>query len=231
VRRPRGSEADWRDLVGLGLAVSLTGLGAAALSARPYLSPAALRDGAVWWVVLVTLTVISLGSVVRYFERGRQLRQALQERESDLKAIMDNAPVAIFLKDRDYRYRLVNRAFNDWSDREIEFHGRTDFEIYPEDFARLSHEGDKDVLELGRVSQTERRTWHSRPGIEYVLVTKFPVRDADGRIVGTAGFLLDISERKRAEEALLRSQRLLSESQRLGKLGYLLTDSASDRVY
>src|SRR5437588_5499409 len=57
------------------------------------------------------------------------------------------------------------------------------------------------------------RLWSDRPslarsssGLEYVQTTKFPIRDDHGAIIGMAGFMADISERKRAEGALRQSE-------------------------
>ncbi|MBI3706731.1 MAG: PAS domain S-box protein, partial [Proteobacteria bacterium] len=133
----------------------------------------------------------------------QRAEEALQERERELRAIMDNAPIAVFLKDRESRYRLVNRCYEDWFNKTGEsFIGRTGFDIFPPDFARRIHEDDSEVLEHGRVIQTERPGSLTRPGIEALYVTKFPIRDAEDRIIGIAGFIFDITARQRAEEAL-----------------------------
>ncbi len=46
-----------------------------------------------------------------------------------------------------------------------------------------------------------------------------PFRDPDGRVTGTIGVSLDITDRKRADESLRRNQRLLAEAEQIGNVG------------
>ena len=162
----------------------------------------------------------------------KQAERALEERESQLRAIVDHAPLAIFLKDRDGRYQLVTRRFEQWSGRTTsEILGRRDDEMVGPELAAPIRAADLQVLEHGRIHRTERRPSHPQFADEQILVTKFPIRDGAGRITGIAGFAVDITERKRAEQALAESRDLLLESQRLGGVGYILSDLVNDRIY
>jgi PAS domain S-box-containing protein len=164
----------------------------------------------------------------------RQAERALEEKERDLTAIMDNAPLAISLKDRSGRFRLINRCYAEWFGvRPEDVCGRTSAELYSPTLAERIENQDRQVLEHGQVAEWERPVWkgNTKPGIEYVLETKIPIRDDSGDVVGLAGFVSDITSRKRDEIALRESRELLIESQRLGKLGYILADIANKRVY
>jgi PAS domain S-box-containing protein len=175
--------------------------------------------------------LVAIGGIIVNDTERKRAETALQEKAAELRAIMDNAPMAIFLKDREGRYRLVNRCYEEWFGwRGEEIYGRTDPELSAPEIARAYQATDREVLDRGRITQIERPATDARSGIEQLLATKFPIRDGEGRVVGIAGFLLDITLRKRAEAALSQSQDLLVESQRLGKVGYILTDAAGQRV-
>ena len=159
------------------------------------------------WLSGSPLAIIFFGAIIGHFERSQVLAAALRERERELRAVLDNAPIAIFFKDRLGRYRLVNRCYEDWAGvTAAQILGRTDAEVFPPGLARLHVETDGDVLRAGRPTQLERSSWRPLPSVEYLLTTKFPIRDASGEVVGLAGFIVNITDRKQAEETLRQSE-------------------------
>jgi len=182
-------------------------------------------------ILLIVGLLASTALLVREIARHRAALRAMREREAEFRTVMDHAPVAFFIKDRELRYRLINRRFSEWAQTPLDFIGRTDEEIYPPDFAALSRASDIEALEQGRVVQMERPTHHARKGIEALLVTKFPIRDSRNAIVGIVGVLVDVTARTRTEVALRESRELLIESQRLGKTGYIVSELSSGRIY
>ena len=171
------------------------------------------------------------GFAVDITERKRA-ETALRDRDRDLRAIMDHAPFAIFLKDRERRYRLVNRRYTDWFGYSTaDVRGLTTAEVYPLPVSEVSDRADTEVLQEGRVAIMERAPLSEKTAIEYLQITQFPIRDDRGEISGIAGFCVDISDRKRQEIALEQSRELLIQSQRLGKVGHLVSDRKANRVY
>ncbi len=154
--------------------------------------------------------------------------------EAELRSIMDNAPIAIFLKDLQGRYLSVNRRLEEWTGwLRDEARGKptTGLLAPGNPWIDLAASSDEAVLKTGEVVVFDSPTFAQRADYRHVTVTKFPVRDAAGAIVAIGGIIANDTERKAAEEAVRQTQELLLESQRLGKVGYILVDTASERVY
>jgi PAS domain S-box-containing protein len=115
---------------------------------------------------------------------------------------MDRAPVEIALKDTSGRYVMVSRRFEELqgiaSDEAV---GRTAYNVFPEETARVIEAHDVEVLGSGEVSEREISV-PLDDGVHTYLTVKFPVLDAEGRVAGIGAISSDITERKRAQEAL-----------------------------
>jgi PAS domain S-box-containing protein len=145
-------------------------------------------------------------SVVRDITERKQAEQALGESQARLKAVMDNCPAIIFLKDSEGRYLYANPKFGDISHRsDTEIIGKTDFEIFPHEQAAIFRAHDLKVLDAGVPLQFEGVALHD-DGPHTSVVYKFPLFDAGGKIYATGGIGTDITERERAEEALRQSE-------------------------
>jgi PAS domain S-box-containing protein len=130
----------------------------------------------------------------------------LRESEITLQQILDNTTtVRVFAKDLAGRYLFVNRAFEQHAGRPAEeIVGLTPGDIAPAEIAAGVRANDRRVIETGvpleieetNVIRGERRT---------LLANKFPLLGADGKPYAVCGISVDITERKRTEEALRRA--------------------------
>ncbi len=121
-----------------------------------------------------------------------------------LAAIVDHIAHPIFVKDRDYRFVLLNRAIADMLriPRESML-GRTDFDFFPPAEADYFRARDEEVFVRGEVVRIEEERITDRTGERHVLATtKVPMRDARGEITHIVGIIHDITALKVAQDAL-----------------------------
>jgi PAS domain S-box-containing protein len=129
--------------------------------------------------------------------------RALRESTQRLQTFIDAAPDWIYLKDRELRYLLVNRAFAErWSVDQAGVVGQTDLDLMAEAEARANREDDLQALEEGRMVISE-----SVEGDRFLETRRVPVLDDEGRIVGLAGIVRDITDRHIVLEQLIREQK------------------------
>ena len=148
-----------------------------------------------------------------------------------LRALMDGMTDRIYFKDLDSRFVRINQALADMfglSDP-AEAAGKTDFDFFTDEHARQAFEDEQQVIETGRpvVAKDEKETWPD--GHEtWVSTTKLPLRDEQGRIVGTFGISRDITEHHLAEQEQKRLEAQLLQAQKMEATGRLAGGVAHD---
>jgi len=164
---------------------------------------------ALFLIILIT----SVGSIaivmIRHFviERKKSIKALARERNL-LHALMNNIADSIYFKDNKNRFVMVNKAKAEHSGvTPKNIIGKTDFDFLPKEIARQSFADDNYVMKSGRplIDKIEKII-HLNKIDHWVSVTKVPWYDEEGKIIGTIGITRDITERKKAEEVLLKSQ-------------------------
>jgi PAS domain S-box-containing protein len=160
----------------------------------------------------------------------REAEKAVRQSVSLLRAVTDNAPDAIFLKDREGRILFVNRAATAVIGKSAgEMIGKADRELHPDvEIVRLIEETDQRVMNSDRVEVIEQ-TIPGPKGPRIYLSTKAPFHDGAGRVIGLVGTDRDITERKRAEQALRESEARFRSTFNDAPIGMALV-SADDRI-
>mgnify|MGYP000546896804 CR=1 FL=1 len=166
-----------------------------------------------WFRMRVTPLLDSQAGVVVAHENITERKLAQEKRyqsEAQLRAILDNSPSLIFLKDLDGRYLRVNREFTTvFRLTSEEMLGRTDRDIFPPEQAAIFQMNDEKVLQGGMPLLFEEGSFHGDDQ-RIAIVHKFPLRDKNGTLYAIGGIATDITERKRAEEALREREEVLA---------------------
>ena len=125
--------------------------------------------------------------------------------EDLLHAFLEHIPDGVYFKDRQSRFVRISRslAVRFGLKEPARVIGKTDFEIFSEEHAKLAFADEQEIIRTGKaiIEKEERETWPD--GREsWVLTTKLPLLDEQGNVVGTMGISRDITERKRVEQEL-----------------------------
>jgi PAS domain S-box-containing protein len=142
-----------------------------------------------------------------------EAQEALRRSESLLRAVIDGTTDAIFVKDRDGRYLMVNRAAARFVGKSVaEVLGRDDRALFSAESAERLMARDRQVLESGEVQTYEEAA--TAGGVTRLWqTTKGPYRDLQGNLHGVIGISRDVTERKRMEEQEVK-MRMAREIQR-----------------
>ncbi|RJP14961.1 MAG: PAS domain S-box protein [Candidatus Abyssobacteria bacterium SURF_5] len=152
--------------------------------------------------------------LIRELEAARariaELEKEASEREERFQAFMDNSPAIAWAKDEEGRYIYLNQAVKNRFQTRFNWRGKTDAELWPAAVAEKFRRNDLAVLESGRTMEVVEETVNPGGRIRYWWNFKFPFQDSSGRrYIGGIG--VEITERKKAEEALKATEKQLRE--------------------
>jgi PAS domain S-box-containing protein len=145
-----------------------------------------------------------------------RIENELRGSEQRLQAIINNSKAAIFMKDLQGRYLLMNRECeklfnitNEW------VQGKTDYDLFPPETADMLREKDRQVLVAGTALTLEEQI-PLADGVHSYVAIKFPIFDNAGVVYAICGISTDITDRvqnitdlRRAEEELRQKNAIL----------------------
>ncbi|HEY5232488.1 MAG TPA: PAS domain-containing sensor histidine kinase [Verrucomicrobiae bacterium] len=137
---------------------------------------------------------------------------ALSYERDLLRSLLDNSPDQIYFKDAQSRFIKTSHAlavlFELKSADDVV--GKTDFDFFTEEHARLAFEDEQEVIRTGRplIGKVEKEIMKGGQ-VSWVLTNKMPLRNKDGQIIGTFGISKNITDLKQAQEAAVYERDLL----------------------
>jgi sigma-B regulation protein RsbU (phosphoserine phosphatase) len=194
-------------------------------------------DGRVTWVSTTKMPlrdragrVFGTFGISRDITEHRRTEQTLAERTVELskerlllRTLIDNLPDAIFAKDAACRKTMANPADlkNLRCKTEADAIGKSDFDFFPPEVAQKFYDDDQKVIHGEPVINREEYFLDDQGRKRWLLTSKLPLHDRDGKIVGLVGIGRDITKRKQVEETLDQERRLLRT----------LIDNLPDAIY
>ena len=146
-------------------------------------------------------TTLWSGVLMDITER-KQAEARLEDSHALLRAVIDGTDDAVFLKDRESRYLLINPAGAALLGRPAEeIIGRDDRAFFSPEVAASAHEHDRQVMSDGRSLTYEDNDIVAGADHSF-LTTKSPYRNAAGNLVGVIGIARNVSAQRRAAVAL-----------------------------
>ena len=170
------------------------------------------RDGGLRWLEWTTRVDFELGRVyaaARDITERKARDTAIRDSAALLNAIVQHSPSAIFVKDLEGRYLLVNDVFSVGSGiARSQVEGRSTGDVWPASEAAEILAAERDLLAQGSAEPKEERMV-TTDGAHDFIVNRFLIPDEDGNPYAIGGIATDIAERLRAEQALTTRERLL----------------------
>ena len=155
------------------------------------------------------------GDLIHAFNRMvaalEEQRAGLNDTLSLLDSMLANAPIGLVFFDRQCRIVRVNQVFAEMTGVALSRHlGRTLPEVLPDRIAMRLEEAVRHVIEAEQpVHDLELDGKGGEPGVMWTwLVTAYPVRPTSEKVRWVGAIVIDVSERKRSEDALRRTEKL-----------------------
>lgn len=141
-----------------------------------------------------------------------------------LNLLLNNIPIALFWKDKTLRYLGCNKIFAKDSGLKNanDIVGLTDYEVFSKKLAEEHISMDRQVISSGQPIINKEEKFENPDGtIEWHRKNKIPIRDINGEVVAIMGMYEKITDKKIAEEDLVKEKHYLQ----------LLMDNIPDRIY
>jgi len=168
----------------------------------------------VFWTIVVSfvLLVLVLISLTLTMLERRKVERKIKDQLAFQETLMDTVPQLVSWQDENGRYLGTNRAFAEFFGLEngAGTTSRTTHDVIPDlDYASWASGADKSVIRKGQAFRKERRKLADAMGNPaWIEVTKVPINDRSGQIVGVLSMADNITTELNLEKQLLQSQKM-----------------------
>lgn len=152
--------------------------------------------------------------VVRDTTKRRLAEEALAKSEERFRAIVDQLPNAVIVKDVEGRYELINRAYCDWYgiDAPEDAVGKTAEAFVPPDVYAIVANLERQIVNHRTAMRAELLTRFADATEHSLITSQFPLLAPDGTMFGMGTVLTDITEQKQAQQRLAHALGQVRES-------------------
>ncbi len=181
----------------------------------------ALRKSGEEFPVELTVLPIRVGSdvvfssFIRDISDRRAAANKIHQSTAFIESMFEHLPNMVFVKDAtDLRFVSINRAGVELLGHEkTELIGRNDYDFFPKEEADFFTAKDRETLRDGRLTDIPEEPVHTKQkGTRILHTKKIPIYDQTGAAQYLLGISEDITERKEAEETLIRARTLAEEA-------------------
>jgi hypothetical protein len=142
----------------------------------------------------------------------KQVENHLYQTQQQLHTILNNSPAVIYVTDLQDRFILINQRYERlFNTTQAEIIGKSLYDTWPDDFARGFALNNRQVLNSGIAIEVEEIV-PQEDGLHTYFSIKFPLKDQNGIIYGICGISTDITQRKLAENSLLRFHKAMEST-------------------
>jgi rsbT co-antagonist protein RsbR len=132
-----------------------------------------------------------------------------------LRVFLENISDKVYFKDAESRFIKVSRSTAEMFGQSdpATIAGKTDFDFFAEEHARPAFEDEQEVMRTGQPIFKEEKETRLDGWETWASTVKMPLRDEEGKIVGTFGVSRDITQQKRVEAESARLQKEVLDAQ------------------
>jgi PAS domain S-box-containing protein len=139
--------------------------------------------------------------------RRKKMEENLRKTSEILENVFSTSTFLIAYMDTDFNFIRVNKRYAEADDRNPEyFIGKNHFDLYPDEENKVIF---RHVIETGESYSVCTRPFiyrkHPEWGVSYWDWSLFPVKNLNGKVEALELFLVNVTERKKAEEQITRS--------------------------
>jgi PAS domain S-box-containing protein len=191
----------------------------------------AVRNGAEDYLVKGQAQGSAIVRSIRYSMERRLFREALKESEDRYQLMIETSEEGVWLVDADYRTVFVNRKM-------ASMLGHTPGAMLEQPVLSFVDPADHATMRAkiarrqnGVREQYDLRLRRKDGSLLWALCSAAPVLDEFGRHQGTLGMVTDITQRKRTEETLRKSESRLARAHQIARLGHWEWDFVTRDLY